>query len=105
MKVIQEENQLKYVAEEDFLFSNAQILQEKLLNGIQDVQSGTVILDLTQITTMDSVGLKLVLGLFKSCRAKGLSLRLEVDSPGIVKLLHLCKLNQLMDIQEGASHV
>ncbi|MDX2083892.1 MAG: STAS domain-containing protein [Candidatus Melainabacteria bacterium] len=100
MQVIQEKEHTRLLAEEDFLVTNANRLQLELIEALEAIDNPKVILDLTEITRMDSIGIKLVLGLLKSCEQKNFLLEVEVSSSSILKLFHLCKLGQLLNIRE-----
>lgn len=100
IKAVKENNSLTLVAQEDFIFHHSKPLQEQMLKHLKNVSSGRVILDLTHINSMDSVGIKLVIGLFKTCQDKGLDFCVEVSSATILQLFHICKLNQILDVRE-----
>ena len=105
MKIIQEKECLTLVAEEDFLFDKAEKIQADLLKALELCQSSLVILDLTQTTVMDSIGIKLLLGLYKSCQQKGLSLQVDVSSETIIRLFQLCQLTTLLNVHEVKANV
>lgn len=102
MKVVQEADTVRLVAEQDFLITNSAVLQGELMSSTQEVKSGSIILDLCQTTLMDSVGIKLVIGLYKTCVQKGLTLQIEASSPTILKLFQICKLNEMLTVREMA---
>lgn len=105
MKINQETNCLTLVAEEDFLFNKAEKIQATLVKALESCQSTSVVLDLTQTTVMDSIGIKLLLGLYKSCQQKGLSLQVDVSSETIIRLFQLCQLHNLLNIREVQANV
>jgi anti-anti-sigma factor len=100
MQIIRETDHVRLIAEEDFLVTHAGSLQGQLISGVEGIQSGKLILDLSRTTHMDSTGIKLVIGLLKTCQQKGVALQIEVASPSILQLFHICKLNQILDIKE-----
>ncbi len=104
MKILQEADNVRLVAEQDFLLMNAAVLQSELVSATQGLSQGTVVLDLTQTKLMDSMGIKLVLGLFKTCQQKGLTLHIEAASQSILKLFQICKLNEMLTIRENVAH-
>lgn len=91
---------LRLVAEADFTIEHAQALQQQLKSQIEAHTGEPVVLDLSAIHFMDSVGVKLVVGLFKSCQLKSLPLTVEVASGQILRLLNLCKLSQMLTVKE-----
>jgi len=96
------ENTLFLVAEEEFTIQNANAIQEKLVASVLSLTEDHVVLDLRKISFMDSIGVKLIVGLFKSCQAKKVQFRVDINSPGILKTLQICKMDQLIEIKEGA---
>lgn len=92
---------LRLVAEENFIFTNAESLQKELLQAVKSPPGQGVILDLTKTQIIDSIGVKLLVGLYQSCKAKGTPLALEVASESVMKVLSLCKLNQIMEVRQS----
>ncbi len=58
---------------------------------------------MTQVELLDSIGVKILAGLYKTCQEKGLNFSLDVAHPSVYKVLQLCKMEQLMEIREVAS--
>lgn len=104
MQIIQGNDELRLIAQEDFVVTKAAVIHQELLQSVDKLQTGQIILDLSQISLVDSTGIKLVLGLYKTCQQKELSLRVEVSSPAILRLFQLCRLNQLLELQESSAH-
>ncbi len=106
MNIVSEDNALKIIADQDFTIANAKEIQAQLLTTLESVKSDTqnVLLDLSKTTLLDSIGIKLVIGLLKSCQQKGLTLALQVASPAMMKVLQICKISQLLDIHEVAGN-
>lgn len=102
MQVIHEAEQVRLLAKTEFLMVNASALQTKLLAALEEVNESRVILDLRDTKVMDSIGVKLVIGLLKTCQKKGITLRVEVASPTIIRLFQICKLNHVLDLREVA---
>lgn len=94
------DTELRLMAEEDFTVKHAPVLQQELLQMLSGVQGKSVVLDLSRTNLIDSMGIKLLVGVFKSCQENGLSFCLEASTQSVVKVLHLCKLNQLFEIKE-----
>ncbi|MBY0402943.1 MAG: STAS domain-containing protein, partial [Cyanobacteria bacterium] len=72
-------------ADQDFTILNALELQKKLIKLLEKKTSGAVVLDLSRIELMDSIGVKIIIGLFTTCQEKNLSLSIEVASEQILR--------------------
>jgi len=59
-----------------------------------------VVLDLASAEVVDSLGITLVLGLFKSCQQKQLPFRIEGASPDLMRVFKLFSLPRLFPVQE-----
>lgn len=100
MKVETAAGQLVFRAEEPFVLANAQALQTQLLQGLNAFEGAEVILDLSAIDFIDSTGIKLIVGLFTTCKNKQKSLTLHVATEGVRSILHICQMHKLIPIQE-----
>lgn len=103
MLTVDDGNTLKLVAEENFSHTFAEALHLKLQETLRDVQAKEVVLDMTQVELLDSMGVKLLAGIYKDCQKKGLAFSVDVAHPSVCKVLRLCKLEQLMEIREVSS--
>lgn len=63
--------------------------------------TGPVVLDLAQVDQIDSLGITLVLGLFKSCQKAGRSFRIEGVKPDIMRVFKLFNLPKFFSIAEA----
>ncbi|MBK8189455.1 MAG: STAS domain-containing protein [Vampirovibrionales bacterium] len=104
MKTSKNKDTLRLTPEQDWHVSTVDAEQKAIEKALQSKTSGEVLLDLTQIDQMDSMGLKLLVGLYKTCVKKGLKLRVEASSSKILRLTRLCGLNQYIEIQEVVAH-
>lgn len=59
-----------------------------------------VVLDLARAEVVDSLGITLILGLFKSCQQKQLPFRVEGASADLMRVFRLFSLPRLFPIQE-----
>ncbi len=100
MNIVDENDYRRLIADKDFTFNTADEICQELLKAVQSANTSRMVLDVTQITTIDSLGIKLIVGLYKSCQEKKITLELEVASASLIKILNLCKLNQFIDIKE-----
>lgn len=77
----------------DLVASTVEGLKTALAAAIEGVK-GQVTLDLAQVQQIDSLGITLVLGLFKSCQKQGLGFRIQgahADLQRVFKLFNLTK--------------
>jgi len=70
-------------------------LQENLL-----LASGPVVLDLSQIDVVDSLGITLVVRIYKSCKQKGLSFSVTGANAEIQRLFRFFSLSDLFPVKE-----
>ena len=59
-----------------------------------------VVLDLSSADMVDSLGITLILGLFKSCQQKQLAFRVEGASPDLMRVFKLFSLPRLFPVLE-----
>ena len=58
------------------------------------------VLDLSASEVVDSLGITLILGLFKTCQQRKISFRVEGASPDLMRVFKLFSLPKLFPIQE-----
>ncbi len=102
MQTVVNETGLRLISEENFNSTFIDALQKKMLEAINANPNGDVILDMRQVEIIDSLGLKLLIGLYKTCKSQNRLLRLEVLNPSVVKVLRVCKLEQLIHLEENS---
>lgn len=103
MQTVVNEQGLRLISEENFNSTFIDALQKKMLEAIQANPDGDVTLDMRQVELIDSLGLKLIIGLYKTCQAQNRALKLEVVHPSVIKVIRVCKLEQLIQLEEKAS--
>jgi len=74
-----------------------------LLTGLITAGTELVIVDLTEVTFIDSTGLGVLVGAVGDMRARGGDLRLVVTQPQIIKLLELTGLDEVFTVMSDAS--
>lgn len=84
----------------DLLASTVEQERNNLLATIEDL-TGPVIFDLSNVKEIDSLGITLVLGLFKSCQKKGLPFSVEGVSPDIMRVFRLFSLPKVFPVKES----
>jgi anti-sigma B factor antagonist len=68
------------------------------LNQVIERDSGVVVVDLLQVTFIDSTGLGVLIGAHKRCADDGRQLRIVVVEPRILKVFGITGLNELFAI-------
>ena len=76
---------------------------DELLTGLVARGPELIIVDLTDVSFIDSTGLGVLVGAVRDVRAGGGDLRLVVTQPQIIKLLELTGLDEVFSIVENAS--
>jgi anti-sigma B factor antagonist len=61
-------------------------------------RAGSLVVDLTEVTFIDSTALGVLIGIHKRCLASGTSIRLVVSEPRILKVFEITGLTQLFSI-------
>ncbi len=85
------------ICEEDFTLMHINTVRAELLKILADKSNTNLTLDLSGTQMMDSSGIKLILGLYRTCLDKGITLKLNVSSPFILNLLELCRLPNIIE--------
>lgn len=71
---------------------------KKKVNEIIDETDGTLVLDFSGLSYIDSAGLGILVGIYKRLSEKGRKLRIIQANNYIKKLFHITKLDTLLDI-------
>jgi len=75
--------------------------QRELMMKTLEPGTRAVVLDLKGVEQMDSLGITLVLGLFKTCQRYGARFSIEGVPPGIMRVFRLFNLPKFFPIVEG----
>lgn len=84
----------------DLVASTVEALRDALLKSLEEAE-GPVVLDLAASRQVDSLGITLVLGLFKSCQQKGLAFSVEEVNPDIHRVFRLFNLTKIFPVKEA----
>lgn len=84
----------------DIVASSVEGLRDALLKALEDAKSA-VVLDLSSTRQIDSLGITLVLGLFKTCQQKGLGFSIEGVNPDILRVFRLFNLTKFFPVKEA----
>jgi anti-anti-sigma factor len=74
-------------------------LEKRFLEKIKTVHSAPIVLDLTDVSVIDSRGVALCIGLKKECDGKGARFSIDTN-PELFKMFKLFKLTQVIDMKE-----
>jgi anti-anti-sigma factor len=74
-------------------------LEKRFLEKIKSLQSAPVVLDLTDVSVIDSRGVALCIGLKKECDGKGSKFSIDTN-PELLKMFKIFKLTQVIDMKE-----
>ena len=85
----------------DLVASTVEGVKRSLLRAIEGAE-GQVVLDMAQIKMVDSMGITLVLGLYKTCKAQGLSFEVVGLSPDIHRVFKLFNLTKFFQVTEAS---
>jgi anti-anti-sigma factor len=87
----------------DLIASKVEALREGFQGALEGV-SGRVTLSLEGITQIDSLGVTLVLGLFKSCQKLDLAFEVVDVDRNLVRVFRLFNLTKFFAVKEGPAH-
>jgi anti-anti-sigma factor len=93
-----EESQ-RIVVEKNMTGAFVSDLEKRFLEAMKAVQGSLVVLDLTDVSVIDSRGVSLCIGLKKECDKKGSPFTIETN-PEIHKMFKMCKLTRVIDMKE-----
>lgn len=84
----------------DILASTVEGLREAMQEAIRGVRTA-VVLDLGTTKQIDSLGITLILGLFKSCQKEGLAFAIEGANADLMRVFRLFNLVKFFPITEA----
>lgn len=79
--------------------ANSQVLRDTLVPAI-DQERGVIVLDMTEVNYIDSVGLGTLVAGLKRANEHGAQLRFVVTNPQIQKVLNITGLVRVLDVYE-----
>ena len=88
---------LRLAPQQDLVASTVEALRAAFAKSLKGA-TGTLVLDLAQVEQTDSMGITLVLGLFKSCQAKGLGFRIQGANADIQRVFKLFNLTKFFEV-------
>jgi anti-anti-sigma factor len=84
----------------DLVASTVETLRDGMLKAL-DAAKVAVVLDLSSSKQIDSLGITLVLGLFKSCQKKELAFSIEGANADLLRVFKLFNLTKFFPIAEA----
>lgn len=87
----------------ELVASQVETLRDALQTALQGVK-GRVVLDLDGITQIDSMGVTLILGLYKSAQNQGLGFAVTGVDRNLMRVFRLFSLTKFFPVEEGVVH-
>ena len=84
----------------DLVASTVEVQRAAMMKALDSRQTA-VVLDLTAVEQIDSLGITLVLGLFKTCQKSGIPFSIEGVKPDIMRVFRLFNLPKFFTILEA----
>ncbi len=84
----------------DLVASTVELLRSAMLKAM-DAAKEAVVLDLSSSKQIDSLGITLVLGLFKSCQKKELAFSIEGTNADLMRVFKLFNLTKFFPVVEA----
>lgn len=100
LKVQKSDAALRLSPKGDLVASTVEALRDGMLKAVEEAK-GPVVLDLGTTRQIDSLGITLTLGLYKSCQKKGLEFSIEGASPDLLRVFRLFNLTRFFPIVEA----
>ena len=75
--------------------------QREIMMKALETAAGSVVLDLEGVEQLDSLGITLVLGLFKTCQKAGTRFSIEGVKPDLMRVFRLFNLAKFFPIHQG----
>lgn len=88
---------LRLTPKNDLVASSVDDQRASMMKALESA-GDTVVLDLSTVDIIDSLGITLVLGLFKSCQKSGAAFSIEAVKPDIMRVFKLFNLTKFFPI-------
>lgn len=93
-------DELRLTPKVDLVASTVEEQRASMMKALES-PGAKVVLDLTAVEVVDSLGITLVLGLFKSCQKSGAAFSLEGVKPDIMRVFKLFNLTKFFPVIEA----
>jgi anti-anti-sigma factor len=101
METIQDEHEITFLLKSDFVLANTERIKDLMLAQLAEVKKETRIsLDLSSMQNLDTFGVRVILGLAKSCKEKGCPLSVKTSDQNLKEIFQFLKLGSLLALQE-----
>jgi len=84
----------------DLVASTVEVQRAAMMKALESAE-GEVVLDLSGVAQIDSLGITLVLGLFKTCQKAGVAFAICGVRPDLMRVFRLFNLPKFFPISEG----
>jgi anti-anti-sigma factor len=84
----------------DLVASTVEAQRAAMMKALE-AKPGAVVLDLAGVEQLDSLGITLVLGLFKTCQKAGVPFSIEAVKPDLMRVFRLFNLPKFFPIAEA----
>jgi anti-anti-sigma factor len=101
MQIQKSKTGLTFQAEGYFQTATSATVQEQLIETLRKPGKKPILLTFGNEDTLDAAGLKLLIGLARDCREKGLALTVQTKSAAITDMIRLFGLDAFIDLQEA----
>lgn len=91
VQVLNEGGACRIIPQGNVVASSVDGMRAEIRAALEPV-SDPVVFDLSKVQELDSLGISLVVGLFKSCQQKNLAFSVEGVSPNLMRVFSLFKL-------------
>ena len=85
----------------DLVASTVEAQRSAMMKALETRPGAPVVLDLGSVEELDSLGITLVLGLFKTCQKAGAAFSLEAVKPDLMRVFRLFNLPKFFPIAEA----
>ena len=97
-----DENVLRLIPKNDFVASSVETYRDSMLEAIGGQQRATI-LDLSAVKVVDSLGINLIVGLYKSCQRNGTEFSVEGVNENILRIFKFFKLSEFFVVEKDLS--
>lgn len=100
MKTQKSDGSVRLNPKGDLVASTVESLRDSMLKALDDAKV-SVVLDISSTKQIDSLGITLVLGLFKSCQKKEIAFSIEGANTDLLRVFKLFNLTKFFSIVEA----
>jgi len=93
-------DELRLTPKGDLVASTVEEQRVSMMKALETA-GDKVVLDLAEVEIIDSLGITLVLGLFKSCQKSGAAFRIEGVHPDLLRVFKLFNLTKFFPVAEA----